>query len=191
MRLMQLSLLAFLVLCLPAHAATYVIDPHHTYPQFEIRHLSFSTLHGQFNHTEGRIVMDREKKLGSVEATIDVNSLDTGFAKRDDDLLAASFFDAQRFPTITYKSTRVTFHGKDKATVEGDFTLRGVTRPLTLHVTRISCGLSPANKKQVCGFDAWGKIRRSDYGMKAYLPFIPDEVKLIINSDAIEQTPAN
>jgi polyisoprenoid-binding protein YceI len=106
--------------------------------------------------------MDREKNLGSVDATIDVKSLDTGFAKRDEDLLAASFFDAAQFPTMTYKSAKVTYQGKDKATVQGDFTLHGVTRPLTLHVTRISCGMNPIMKKNVCGFDAWGEIRRSD-----------------------------
>ena len=190
MRTILIPLFASLVLTAPVQASTYTLDPAHTYPQFEIHHLSFSTLHGQFNHTEGRITMDREKNLGSVDATIEVKSLDTGFAKRDEDLLAAPFFDAAQFPTMTYKSTKVSFRGKDKATVQGDFTLHGVTRPLTLHVTRISCGMNPIMKKNVCGFDAWGEIRRSDFGMKTYVPIIPDQVKLVINSDAVEESTA-
>jgi polyisoprenoid-binding protein YceI len=188
MRTILIPLFASLVLPAPVQAATYTLDPAHTYPQFEIHHLSFSTLHGQFNHTEGKITMDREKNLGSVDATIDVKSLDTGFAKRDEDLLAAPFFDAAQFPAMTYKSTKVTYQGKDKATVQGDFTLHGVTRPLILHVTRISCGMNPIMKKNVCGFDAWGEIRRSDFGMKTYVPIIPDQVKLVINSDAVEES---
>jgi len=188
MRTILIPLFASLVLPAPVQAATYTLDPAHTYPQFEIHHLSFSTLHGQFNHTEGKITMDREKNLGSVDATIDVKSLDTGFAKRDEDLLAAPFFDAAQFPAMTYKSTKVTYQGKDKATVQGDFTLHGVTRPLILHVTRISCGMNPIMKKNVCGFDAWGEIRRSDFGMKTYVPIIPDQVKIVINSDAVEES---
>jgi len=188
MRTNLIPLFASLVLTAPVQAATYTLDPAHTYPQFEIHHLSFSTLHGQFNHTEGRITMDRGKNIGSLEATIEVKSLDTGFAKRDEDLLAAPFFDAAQFPAMTYKSTKVTYQGRDRATVRGDFTLHGVTRPLTLHVTRISCGMNPVMKKNVCGFDAWGEIRRSDFGMKTYVPVIPDEVKLVINSDAVEES---
>ncbi len=190
MRMMITALLASLACSVSAHAATYTLDPAHTYPQFEIRHLAFSTLHGQFNQTAGKITMDREKNLGAVDATIQVNSLDTGNAKRDEDLLAAPFFDAAQYPTMTYKSTKVTYPGKDHATVEGNLTLRGVTKPVTLHVTRIACGLNPVMKKPVCGFDAWAQIKRSEFGMNTYVPVIPDEVKLIFNSDAVEDIAA-
>lgn len=187
MRIATAALLA-LALAGSAQAATYTMDPAHTYPQFDIRHLDFSTLHGQFNQTRGTITMDREKGLGSVEATIDVNSLDTGNATRDKDLKSALFFDADKYPTMTYKSTKVLFEGKDKATVEGNLTLHGVTQPVTLHVTRIHCGISPILKKDVCGFDAVGELKRSEFGMKAYLPVIPDNVRLIINTDAIKES---
>jgi polyisoprenoid-binding protein YceI len=191
MRTIVVSLFASLALYgSPVGAASYTLDPAHTYPQFEIHHLFFSTLHGQFNHTAGKVIMDRKNDLGAVEATIDVKSLDTGFAKRDEDLLDASFFDAAHYPTITYKSTKVLYQGKDRATVRGDFTLHGVTKPLILHVTRISCGMNPIMKKNVCGFDAWAEIKRSDFGMKTYLPVIQDKVKLVINSDAIEESAA-
>lgn len=190
MRMTIAPLLASLVLAAPAQAATYTLDAAHTYPQFEIRHLAFSTLHGQFNQTSGKITMDREKNLGSVEATIQVGSVDTGMPKRDADLVAAPFFDAANHPTMSYKSSKVSYQGKDKATVEGSLTLRGVTKPVTLHVTRISCGMNPILKKPVCGFDAWAQVKRSDFGMTAYVPAIPDEVKLIINSDAVEESAA-
>ncbi len=186
MRIATAALLA-LAFADSAQAAAYTMDPAHTYPQFDIRHLDFSTLHGQFNHTTGSITMDRKKNLGSVEATIDVNSLATGDAARDKDLKSPQFFDAAKYPTMTYKSTKVIFHGRDRATVEGDLTLRGVTRPVALQVTRIHCGTSPIIKKEVCGFDAVGELKRSDFGMKAYLPVIPDKVRLIINTDAVKE----
>lgn len=188
MRIATAALLA-LAFAGSAQAATYTMDPAHTFPQFEIRHLMFSMMHGQFNHTSGTITMDRKKALGSVEATIDVNSLDTGDAARDKDLKSPLFFDAAKYPTMTYKSTKVIYHGRDRATVEGDLTLHGVTRPVTLQVTRIHCGISPILKKEVCGFDAVGRLKRSDFGMKAYLPVIPDKVKLVINTDAVEDSP--
>ena len=190
MRTTIVPLLGSLALSISAQAATYTIDPAHTYPQFEIRHLAFSTLHGQFNQTAGKITMDREKKLGSVEATIQIGSLDTGMPKRDADLLAAQFFDSTIYPTMTYKSTKVSYQGKDRATVEGNLNLHGKSKPVTLHVTRISCGLNPILKKPVCGFDAWAEIKRSDFGINAYVPAIPDEVKLTINSDAVEDSAA-
>ncbi len=185
MRIVTAALMA-LALAGSAHAATYTMDSAHTYPQFEIRHLAFSTLHGQFNHTTGTITMDRKAGLGSVQATIDVDSLDTGFAKRDEDLKSAAFFDVAKYPTMTYQSTKVIFHGKDRATVEGKLTLHGVTKPVTLHVTRIHCGINPIMKKEVCGFDAVGELKRSDFGIKTYLPVIPDQVRLIINTDAVK-----
>ena len=190
MRMPVAPLLVSLVLAASAQAATYTLDPAHTFPQFEIRHLVFSTLHGQFNQTAGKIIMDRKKNVGSVEATIQVGSLNTGFRKRDEDLLAAPFFDAAQFPTMSYKSTKVRYLGKDKAMVEGNLTLRGVTKPVTLHVTRISCAIHPLLKKPACGFDAWAEIKRSDFGMNTFLPVIPDDVKLIINSDAVEDSAA-
>jgi polyisoprenoid-binding protein YceI len=190
LRTIVIPIIASLALFAPVYATTYTLDLAHIYPQFEIRHLLFFTLHGQFRHVEGTVTMDRKNALGSVEAIIDVKSLDTGFATRDEVLLAAPFFDAAKYPTITYKSTKVTYQGKDRATVQGDFTLHGVTRPLTLHVTRISCSMNPLMKKNVCRFDAWADIKRSDFGMTTYLPVIQDKVKLVINSDAIETTVA-
>ena len=106
-------------------AADYEIDPAHTYPNFTISHLGFSTMHGQFAKTSGMIQMDMEKKTGAVDITIDAASIYTGHQKRDDHLRSPDFLNVVEFPEITYKSTSVKFQGKDKATVEGDLTRHG------------------------------------------------------------------
>jgi len=180
-------LLPAVLLLLPtmALAASYKIDSAHTYPQFEIRHLKFSMLHGQFNHTTGTITMNRGKQMGSVDVTIDVNSIDTGDKQRNKDLLAPSFFDAAKYPTITYQSTKVTYHGKDSATVNGKLTVKGQTRPVALQVTRIHCGPDPFSDGTRCGFDASAKINRTDFGVSGDPGMIPDTVYLVINADAV------
>lgn len=179
---------ALLLVAAPvALAAKYRIDPAHSFPQFEIRHLDFSLLHGQFNHTTGTIDMDRAKGLGSVNVAIAVDSIDTGYAQRNKDLLAASFFDAAKYPTITYRSTRVVYHGKQRATVYGKLTIRGVTKPVTLDVTRIYCAKNPFGPGERCGFDAKGEISRSAFGVSGDSGIIPDKVRLIINADAVSQ----
>jgi len=176
------------VLAAPAALATrYTIDSAHTYPQFDIRHMSFSLLHGRFDHTTGTITMDRAKKLGSVQVTIAVDSIDTGDAQRDKDLVAKSFFDVKQYPDMTYKSTKVVYHGKHEATVYGKLTLKGVTKPVKLDVTRIHCGKDPFGPGERCGFDATADIKRSDFGVSADLPIVPDKVHLIINADAFTQ----
>jgi polyisoprenoid-binding protein YceI len=179
-------LLASQVLISAAHAGTYTLDPGHTAPRFEIQQLALFTVNGRFNKTSGLITMDREKGLGSVDATIQVDSLTTGVAKRDEDLLGPLFFDAAHFPTIKFQSSRVTNLSHDTAMVEGNFTLHGVTRPVTLHVTRLHCSPPSPNRKPVCDFDSWTRIKRSDFGIKTYFPLIGDKVKIMIAGEAIE-----
>ena len=181
------GLILVTLLAIPAMAlgATYKIDSAHTYPQFDIRHLQFSMLHGQFNHTTGTITMNRAKHIGSVKVTISVKSIDTGDAQRNKDLLAPAFFDAAHYPTITYKSTKVTYHGKDAATVQGNLTIKGHTRPVTLKVTRIHCAADPFSKGTRCGFDAETEINRTRFGVSGDPGFIPNSVYLVINADAV------
>jgi polyisoprenoid-binding protein YceI len=170
-----------------AHAATYNIDPAHTYPHFAISHLGFSTTLGRFNSTKGKIEIDLDKKTGAVEVVIDAASVDTGFAKRDEHLRSPDFLNANEFPDIKYKSTKVTFTGDATATVEGELTMMGVTKPVTLNVTQFKCGEHPMNKKQVCGFDANAAIKRSDYGIKFGLPAIGDDMKLTFQIESVKE----
>lgn len=186
---MKRLIVAILLVIAPvAFATTYRIDPAHSFPQFEIRHLQFSMLHGQFNQTSGTLTMDRAKGTGSLDVTVRIDSIDTGNARRDKDLMAPDFFDAAKYPTMTYRSTRVVFADKDRATVYGKLTLRGVTRPLTLNVTRIHCASNPFGPGERCGFDAVGKLSRSAFGVSGDAKMIPDTVYLRLNADAVSET---
>ncbi len=172
-----------LLLPMGSMAASYTIDPTHTYPNFTVDHLGFSTLHGRFGKTTGKLNLDQAKGTGSVDIVIDAASIDTGFKKRDDHLRSPDFFNAVEFPEITFKSTKVTFQGKG-ATVVGDLTIMGVTKSVSLAVPSINCGIHPLNKKQVCGLDATTQLKRSDFGMKYGLPAVGDIINLTIELEA-------
>jgi polyisoprenoid-binding protein YceI len=166
-------------------AEQYTIDPNHTYPHFAINHLGFSTMHGRFDKTEGALTIDWAKKTGSVNVKIDAASVNTGFGKRDDHLRSPDFLNAAEFPAITYKSSKVVINDNKTATVEGELTMVGVTKPVTLKVDRISCGDHPMKKgAYVCGFDAKAKIKRSDFGVSYALPAVGDEMVLSFEVEA-------
>lgn len=172
---------------LPAIAAdSYTVDPGHTYPSFEINHLGFSTMHGTFDATSGKITLDPAGKSGSIEITIDATSLDTGHGKRDEHLKSDEFFNVAKFPTLAYKASKLRFNGDKLAGADGELTLLGVTKPVSLTVTSFNCGAHPMTKKQVCGANATAAIKRSDFGLSAYVPAVGDEVKISIEVEAIK-----
>jgi len=176
----------FGLFCGSAWADTYTIDPAHTFPNFTINHLGFSTMHGRFNKTSGKLQMDLDKGTGSVEIIIAADSIDTGHAKRNKHLRSDDFLRVKEFPSITFKSTKVTFNGKKSAMVEGNLTIVGVTKPVSLKVDSINCGKHPFNKKDVCGFNATTAIKRSDFGVKYGLPAIGDDMNLEFEVEAIK-----
>ena len=191
---MIISLVVFVALPISAIAAdTYTIDPHHTFPNFSIDHDGFSTIHGRFGKTKGKLMVDEAKHTGSVDVVIDASSVDTGYVKRDDHLRSPDFLNATEFPDITYKSTKVIINddpsGRNAtATVEGNLTISGVTKPVTLNVKRMHCGINPMDPKKQqyrCGFDAQAKIKRSDFGVKFALPAIGDEMNLDLEVEAV------
>lgn len=186
MRNIYLAVAMMTAVSMPIQAAEqYTIDPAHTYPHFAISHLGFSTLHGRFDKSAGELSVDWAKKTGSVNIKIEAASVNTGFAKRDDHLRSPDFLNAAEFPAITYKSTKVVIHDEMTATVEGNLTMVGVTKPVTLNVARINCGDHPMKKgAYVCGFDATGKIKRSDFGIKYALPAVGDEMVLTFEVEA-------
>ena len=163
---------------------SYTVDPSHTYPYFEIDHMGYSTMRGRFNQTEGRIIIDQEKKTGSVEITIDAESIDTAHAKRDEHLRSPDFLNTAEFPEITFKSTRVEIDGDDTE-VEGNLTIAGVTKKVTLEVDHFHCAINPMSKKEHCGFDASTKIKRSDFGVNYMIPGVGDEMEIDIEVEAI------
>jgi polyisoprenoid-binding protein YceI len=171
-----------------AETESYTIDPYHTVPYFEVDHLGFATMRGRFDRATGKLTIDRAAKTGSIEIAIPtatVNSGDTDRGSRprtrDEHLKNADFFNVSEFPTMSYKSTKVVFNGENPATVEGNLTLLGVTKPLTLVVERWKCGpdMRTQGKRYQCGGNASGTFKRSEFGMKYGLPAaIGDDVKL-------------
>ncbi len=168
-------------------ADNYDIDPAHSMPYFSLNHLGFSTQRGHFEKVSGKMSLDVAKKTGSVEITIDTNSVTTGFGKRDEHLRSPDFFNAAEYPTMTFKSTKVTFKGDTVASVEGNLTIMSTTKPVTLTVTAMNCGKNPMNKKDTCGFDATTQIKRSEYGMNYGVPNIGDDVAIQLSVEAIKQ----
>jgi polyisoprenoid-binding protein YceI len=188
---MHKSLLSALIIsvALPmsAFAAdSYTVDPNHTYPHFSISHLGFSTMHGRFDKTSGTVTLDRSAKTGSVDITIETGSISTGYVKRDEHLKSPDFFNAAEFPTITYKSTAVHFNGDKPSSVDGNLTIMGVSKPVTLTINEFNCGTNPMNKKDECGAGASAQIKRSDFGVKYGLPAIGDDVKLSFEIEAVK-----
>jgi len=166
-------------------ADSYTLDPGHTFPRFEINHFGFSTHHGQFNKTAGKLVLDRAAKAGSIEITVDTASISTGDPALEKHLRSPDFFDVEKFPAMLYKSKVVKFNGDTPASAEGELTLHGVTRPLTLTISRVVCALHPFYKKEDCGAEVTGTLKRSEFGMQAYIPAVGDEVTLHIQVEAI------
>lgn len=172
---------------LPAFAAdSYTIDPNHTFPVFEVNHLGFSTQRGRFNKSSGKIVLDVAAKKGSVDLTVDVASLDMGFAKWNEHMAAEGFFDTAKHPTMSFKSEQLVFEGDKLVAADGQFTLLGVTKPLRLAVNGFRCGDNPITKKQMCGADVAATIKRSDFGMTKYLPAVGDEIKINSPVEAVK-----
>lgn len=189
MLLGMLAGVATLTVSMMANASTetYELDPAHTFPHFSVNHLGFSTMRGRFNTTSGTVTMDKDKGTGSVAIEIDVSSIDTGHDKRNEHLRGPDFFNATEFPKMTYKSTKVTINKDNSAVVDGNLTIMGVTKPVTLNVEKMNCGVHPFNKKEVCGFDATATIKRSDFGMKYGLPAIGDEINMIIEAEGVKK----
>lgn len=162
----------------------FTLDTDHTYPFFEINHLGWSTTRGYFRKVLGTATLDFAAKTGSAEILIDANSLDTGHLKRDEHLRGEDFFDVAHYPTITFKADKLSFEGDKLVKADGQLTLRGVTRPVTLNFSLFRCGEHLIYKKYYCGGDATAMIRRSDFGMTAYPGAVGEQVKLLIQIEA-------
>jgi polyisoprenoid-binding protein YceI len=185
----RLALSALLaVATFPALAAEkYEIDPTHTQVQFTYSHLGFSNITGRFDQVQGDFRFDvADPTQSSVSITIPVQSISTGVDKLDEHLLKADFFDAAQFPTATFTSTGVTAAGEGKMAVAGDLTIHGVTRPVVLDVTINKIGEHPMRKRPAAGFDARATLKRSDFGVGAYVPMVGDEVILSITVEAFQ-----
>ena len=165
-------------------ADNYTVDPAHTFPRFAIDHFGFSTHHGQFNKTAGKLVLDRAAKTGSLEITVQTASISTGDPRLEEELRSAKFFNVEKFPTMVFRAKSISFTGVVPARAEGELTLLNVTRPLTLTITRVNCAIHPYVKKEDCGAEVSASLKRSEFGMKAFLPMVGDDVTLNIQVEA-------
>ncbi len=160
-------------------AGSYAVDPNHTQVGFTLSHMGFSNYSGRLSGATGTLTLaDGDRSASKLSVTIPAKSFSTPIEKLDEELKSADWFDAAKFPTITFTSTKVTPTGPDSATITGDLTLHGVTKPVTLTAKFIGAGTNPLSKKYTVGFDATGTVKRSDFGVTKYVPLIGDEVTL-------------
>ena len=190
---MTRPLLFLLVLGAPLAALgqeqTYIVDPNHSQPVFEVQHLmGYSNQHGSFGKVSGKITLDRTAKKGSVEFTIDTTSIRTLTEKLETHMKGEDFFNVAKYPTMTFKSTNVIFDGDRVTGVDGELTMIGVTRPVSLKVVNFVCGEHPFNKKPMCGAEATTTIKRSEWGMKYGVPkAVGDDVRLTLPVEAYRE----
>lgn len=165
-------------------ADSYTVDSRHTFPSFEVSHLGYSIQRGRFNKTSGKITLDAAAKTGSIDVTIDASSIDTGLSDLEKHLQGEDFFDTAKFPTMTFTSKALKFDGDKLVGADGNFTLHGVTKPISLQLDHFKCGPHPMTKKANCGANATTTIKRSEFGILKYLPAVGDDVKIVIQVEA-------
>jgi polyisoprenoid-binding protein YceI len=172
-----------------ASPVTYQVDPGHTYPSFAADHMGgLSVWRGKFDKSSGTIVLDKDKSTGTVDITVDTSSVDFGHEKLNEHARKPEMFDVEKFPTATYKGTLVNFKNGAPTQVKGEFTLRGVTKPLTLTIDQFLCKPNPMTKKEVCGADASGTFNRKDFGLDYGEGYgFKMDVKLSIQVEAVRQ----
>lgn len=165
-RFLLVSVAALATASAGAAPVTYILDPHHTYPSFEADHNGgVSTWRGKFTDTSGKVVYDKEAKAGSIEITVNMNSVDFGMAKMDEHAKSPDIFDTAKYPTATYAGKFTKFDGATPTQAEGTLTLHGVTKPVTLTINSFLCKPNKMTKKEVCGADASAAFKRSDFGV--------------------------
>jgi polyisoprenoid-binding protein YceI len=170
-----------------AQEATYAIEPTHTFVFFEAKHFGVSTNRGRFDGKEGRVVYDQAAKTGKVEVNIDMASINTGVGPFDGHLKSKDFFNVAQFPRARFVSDQFVFSGDKVTTVTGTLTMLGQSKPVTLTASSFGCYDNPMLKREVCGGDFETTIQRSAWGMTYGLPGIPDNVRLLIQVEAVKQ----
>jgi polyisoprenoid-binding protein YceI len=149
-----------------AAPVTYILDPAHTYPSFAADHKGgLSVWRGKFNATLGKVVYDKAAKSGSIDVTVDMNSIDFGMPKLNEHAKSAEIFDSAKYPTATYSGKFTKFNGDAPTEAQGTLTMHGVTKPVTLMINSFLCKPDPMSKKDVCGADASATFNRAEFGV--------------------------
>jgi polyisoprenoid-binding protein YceI len=171
---------------------TYTIDPAHSRVEFAVRHLGIATVRGHFSGFEGTLELAEDPSASRAFGSIEVASVDTQEPQRDEHLRSADFFDAERFPQITFDSNQIRRRDEDSLEIDGELTLHGVTRAITLDVELQGTETDPWGNERI-GLEARGQLSRSDYGMTfnqvlgSGNVLVSDRVKLIIEISAVKQ----
>ena len=192
MRTSNLFLAAAVAILAVAGAAraqeTYVIDPVHSQPMFEVQHMGYSLQRGTFSKASGKITLDRAAKKGSIDVTIDTTTVKTIDPRLDTHVRGEDFFNIAKYPTMSFKSTALSFDGDRVVGADGELTLLGATKPVKLTVANFVCGDHPFNKKPMCGAEVTATIKRSDWGMSYGVPkAVGDNVKIMIPVEAYKE----
>ncbi len=170
---------------------TWAIDAAHTAVEFSVRHLMISSVKGRFGTVTGTVVTDPDQTKGDVDITIDAASIDTRQEQRDTHLRSADFFDVEKFPTLTFRSRKITEVRGDSFKVVGDLTIRGISREVVLDVTAQGTQADPWGGERA-GFEATGKIKRSDFGLtwnqvlEAGGVAVGDDIKITIDAQVVK-----
>lgn len=167
----------------PAEPVAYSVDPAHTRVHWEVRHFGTSTQRGRFGAVEAHVVLDRAQRRGELSVAIDTRVVDSGVPALDGMLRGASFLAAEQYPQAWFVASRLEFDGDRLVGAHGEFTLRGVSRPLTLRALRFAC--REEGGREVCGGDFEAEFRRSDHGITFGLPFVSDAIRLTIQVEAV------
>jgi len=183
-------LVVFLVIPLSGVASaapeSFVIDGSHTFPRFSYSHFGYSTQVSRFNKTSGTIVLDKEARTGSVDIVIDMKSVDTGDRVLDSVIQGDALLDTGKYPSATFKSTKVRFEADKPVVVEGILTIKGIAKPVVLTVNAFLSMAHPMLKKDAIGANASTKIRRTEFNAGKYVPEVGDEVTIDIAVEAIK-----
>ncbi|MHA7772516.1 YceI family protein [Roseibium sp. M-1] len=186
---LALSLLAGTAIAEPV---AYDFDKSHANLAFSYNHLGYSTTEGRFGNWDGTLLIDKDDpSKSSIEFTIDITSLDTFFPDRNAHFLSPDFFDSAKYPTATFKSTKVEKTGDNQLAVTGDLTIKDITKPVTLTVDVTALGEHPMAKKDAAGFSVSTVLKRSDYGMDMYVPYVGDEVTVTFHAETLKADATN
>ncbi len=178
------SMLALGVATAASAADTYHLEKTHVDLLFSISHAGFTEKHGSFRDLDATLEYDAAKPENSqVTVVVKTDSLDTAFEPRDKDVKSDKFLDVARYPEMRFVSTKVTREPDQTLRIDGQLTLHGVTRPLTLHARLNKEAPNPFDKRPTLGFSATGSLKRSDFGIATYIPVIGDEVNLTIDAE--------
>ena len=169
----------------PAAAPVWSIDPTHTFVHWEVLHMGTSTIRGRFGKAAGNVQFDPKAQQLDVSISVDTASVSSGVTILDGLLKGSAMLDAAANPQAFFVARNAKFDGEVPREIRGEFTLRGVSQPLTLRALRWNCGLNPLFRRTVCGGDFEAEILRSGFGITHSLPFVADKMRLVIQVEAI------